>query len=102
VGNSAVILRVTIPWTNFYTMTKFNFKKVNLFQYKLDSGILNYTVISDCINKFFNDVMNPLAKTQYVTFQLQYKLSDNTFRTLGYLNKINKNDLENLKINFSL
>jgi hypothetical protein len=82
-------------------MTKLNFKKVNLFQYKLDSGMLNYTVISNCLDKFFNDIMNPLANTQYVTFQLLYKLSDNTFRTLGYLNKINKNDLENLKTNFT-
>lgn len=43
--------------------------------------------------------MNPLENTQYVTFQLVYKLSDNTFRTLGYLIKINKDDLETLKSN---
>lgn len=42
--------------------------------------------------------MNPLENTQYVTFQFMYKFSDNTFRTLGYLNKINKNDLDNLKV----
>jgi len=41
--------------------------------------------------------MNPLEDSQYVTFQLVYKLSDNTFRSLGYLNKINKNDLDTLK-----
>ena len=46
--------------------------------------------------------MNPLENTQYVTFQLVYKLSVNTFRTLGYLNKINKIDLDTLKSNLLL
>ena len=46
--------------------------------------------------------MNPLENTQYVTFQLVYKLSDYTFRTLGYLNKINKIDLDTLKSNLLL
>jgi hypothetical protein len=77
-------------------VTKFNFKKVNLYQYKLDNGILDFTVISNCLDKFFNDIMNPLENPQYVTFQLVYKLSDNTFRSLGYLNKINKEDLDTL------
>jgi hypothetical protein len=73
------------------------FKKVYLYQYKLDSGILDFNIISNSIDKFFIDVINPLTVNQYVTFQFMYKLSDNTFRTLGYLNKINKNDLEKLK-----
>ena len=40
--------------------------------------------------------MNLLEENQYITFQLLYKLSDGTFRTLGYLNKINKKDKEKL------
>lgn len=78
-----------------------NFKKVNIINYKIDNGILDFSVISDCLDKFFNDIMNPLENTQYVTFQLGYKLSDNSFRSLGYLNKINKNDLDTLKSSLS-
>jgi hypothetical protein len=68
---------------------KTNFKKMNIFINKRDKGILDFNNISLTIDKFFNDIMNPLSKDQFITFQFMFKLYDNTFRTLGYLNKIN-------------
>lgn len=75
-------------------MTKFT--KLNYFIYHIENGIIDFKIISKCIDKFFNDILNLLEETQYVSFQFSYKLSDGTFRTLGYLNKINKNDKDNL------
>lgn len=75
-------------------MTKFN--KLNYFIYPIENGITDFNIISNCIDKFFNDILNLLEENQYITFQLLYKLSDGTFRTLGYLNKINKKDKEKL------
>jgi len=60
-------------------------KKVNLFIYELDTAILDFNTISNSIEKYSNEILNPLVDNQYVTFQLVYKLSDNTFRTLGFV-----------------
>jgi DNA polymerase type B, organellar and viral len=73
-----------------------NLKKVYYYVYNIENGIIDFNLISNCLNKFFIDIMNSLENNQYVTFQLTYKLSDGTFRTLGYLNKINKNDKDKL------
>jgi len=76
-----------------------NLKKVYYYIYNIENGIIDFNLISNCLDKFFIDIMNSLENNQYVTFQLTYKLSDGTFRTLGYLNKINKNDKEKLLSN---